>query len=208
MGERRYGSFGSVYGDDRRDQGRREQPRQVQPPPMTDEERRAQDQYKLNRERICELFKYRDDLKQTFGPRGSEILEKCFNRIVTHTDARYLERRTDTQCGPECVEVATRALQAMLYEVTYNPVTPYMADMCMELSRLLFNWTSNMIQRQDLATQAATIQRIIRGHLTLLDCIDIIKKLTEQSKKVLEYTPPAFGLSQHYLNSLREEQEE
>lgn len=201
MGER-YKEFGT-YGNEPR---REEVTRPVQPM-LTEEERRAQEMYKQNIGQLCELFKYRDDIQYTFGPRGIEVIESTFGLLRQQMDRRMLQQDTTVPCGQQCLDQVKDALNIIKHEVIYKPHTPILRDFGMEFARLALNWATLIAQRPDLINDAATIQRMIRSQLTLEDCIEIIKQLMDQSRKVLEYVPPGFNLSRHYEESLRKDTE-
>ena len=94
------------------------------------------------------------------------------------------------------------ALQHLLHGIITEPLTDFVRDLTTEMGRLSFNWNKFIGKKQTIETTSLAIQRIARGNKTMNDTEMVLKKLLKRAQANLQYKPPAWELSRHYLRSL------
>ena len=159
--------------------------------------------YMETKNKILNLAR-RSQFRAEFGRHGDTIVQSL-NIMFTHLDKLVRDIRT-LPSDEERSRIAT-ATRIILEKVVYDPVTPYLVDFVSLYIEVAKNWNMQIGRQYDIDLWLDTMQRLIQSHLTIKDAIDVMKKLTERSKRLLNYEPPAFTLAKHYLQTIQDKME-
>jgi len=97
-----------------------------------------------------------------------------------------------------------RVLNLLLHIVIDRPITPILRDLVNEFIILTADWNENIAQKIEIRQKIYSLRRFVDYHLSVLDTIQALKTLLKRVEEIQRFTPPAFELSRHYLQSLRE----
>lgn len=98
----------------------------------------------------------------------------------------------------ECIEW----LMAVYVE---RPLTPELCQFMQAFSDLMFNWNRNVANDKDLEVKILTVVRFTKGHLTAVEAVSLLKGVVERLRALENWNPPAFELSKHYFQTLKDE---
>lgn len=176
-------------------------PDSVKPPLFNNENDKKA--FERNVGKVCDILKYRNDIRSNFGDFGVKIIDSAFAIMKKQMEEAEAGRWVEAT-GEEKSKVK-EFTNFMLNVVMDKPITDIIKDLGMELSVLTYNWNSVFGKRPDIDEQARTIERLVMMHYTTLDLITIVRKLVEKTDKILATAPPAYELSDHWLKTLDEE---
>lgn len=151
---------------------------------------------------IKKLFGFDLALKKVFGPRLDkvkgvfELLQRQMNELA---EDKAVEASGEEKSRVK--EVADLFLSIAVNE----PITPIFRDLSKFYLLLMFNWNKELGKRPDIEKQISTSQKIVMAEMTMLDTIDLLKYLLKRGRDMKNWTPPAFELSRHYLETLDKE---
>ena len=145
---------------------------------------------------VKRLLRYRD-FDRLFG-RMSRDARKTINMCIG--DLERMAAGTKIVGDTNAVH---RVVDVLLDRVTREYISPYMRDLCEHCGLLLYNWNQSVENPSNaLATKLRAIDRLVKAHYTMLDAINVLRKLVRQP-----YVPAAYELSRHYLEVIRNEEE-
>lgn len=70
---------------------------------------------------------------------------------------------------------------------------------------IVHNWNNNVWKNNNFNHKIQYLQRFIENRLNLDETVDVLNKLSKKLGRHKEWLPPAFELSKHYYNLLKEE---
>ncbi|GEM_PF-1518432 len=158
--------------------------------------------YKGTVSKIKEIMKYEAELRKLFGNR-LPIIKKTFGIMEGQMNALAKDKKIKAS-GEEKSRVK-ETVNLFLNIAVNQPITSIFRDLSRTYLLLAFNWNKELGERPDMEIAIKATQRIVEGQLTMLDTVNLLKELVKQSRGMLNYRPPAFELSRHYLESLQEE---
>jgi len=97
-----------------------------------------------------------------------------------------------------------KALNFLLQTAIEKPITPILKDLIDEFIIFIANWNENLGKEIEIRQKIYTLRRFVDYHLSVIDAIQILKTLAKKTEEIQRFSPPAFELSRHYLNSLQE----
>jgi len=159
--------------------------------------------YMETKNKILNLTR-RPQFRAEFGRYGDAITQSL-NIMFTHLDKLVRDMRT-VPSDEERSRIAS-ATNKILEKVVYDPITPFLVDFVSLYTEVAKNWNMQIGKQYDMDLWLDTMQRLIQSHLTIKDAIDVMKKLTERSKRLLNYEPPAFTLARHYMQIIQDKME-
>jgi len=159
--------------------------------------------YMETKNKILNLTR-RPQFRAEFGRYGDAITQSL-NIMFTHLDKLVRDMRT-VPSDEERSRIAS-ATNKILEKVVYDPITPFLVDFVSLYIEVAKNWNMQIGKQYDMDLWLDTMQRLIQSHLTIKDAIDVMKKLTERSKRLLNYEPPAFTLARHYMQIIQDKME-
>lgn len=135
----------------------------------------------------------------TILSKGRQKIIKCAFELMKKQLA--LEKFDKEATGKEKSTVK-EALNMLLSIAVNQSMKPILRDLEIQFGLLAFNWNAAFGKRPDIANISITIKNVVNKTLSLIEAIDIIKKLTDKVRNLERFSPPAFELSKHYLKSL------
>jgi len=152
--------------------------------------------------KIKKIFGWELELKKVFGSRIDkvkgvfELLQRQMNEL---TEDKAVEASGEEKSRVR--EVADLFLSIAVNE----PIVPIFRDLSRLYLLLMFNWNKELGKRGDIGKQISTAEKIVTAQMTMFDTIDLLKYLLKQGRNMRNWSPPAFELSRHYLESLDNE---
>lgn len=142
--------------------------------------------------------------RMEFG-RNTDIINQALDIMFRQLDRLVRDMRTVPT--DEEVNIIASATKKVLEKIVYDPITPFLVDFVTLYVEVATNWNMQIGKQYDMDLWLDTIQRLIQSHLTIKDAIDVMKKLTERCRRLLNYEPPAFTLARHYLQAIQDKME-
>lgn len=141
------------------------------------------------------LFQFRKRFKK-----NSNIIEQAFQVMKRHMNKLGKDKEVDAK--PKEVAVVKKAVYIIFRIAVYEPIDSYLRDLAVLYMQLVFNWNNALLQDAELVTRIRATSNIVESQLTMLDTINLLKKLLKQGHDMKNWSPPAFELSRHYLETL------
>lgn len=91
----------------------------------------------------------------------------------------------------------------LLNSFLINPISPQIALFIRSYCQLVFNWNVNTIADKELTESVLILQRLVDGHVTIMESITMLKELTEYLTRVKSWLPPTVDISKHYFDILQ-----
>lgn len=163
------------------------------------------EEYKKTIKETKRMLKYKNDLRKTFGSNQKRLEEVL----------KIMEKQMGALAEGEEVEATKKektrvkkVVDLFLEIASTKPISSYFKDLSSKYLLLAFNWNKTLGQSQEIERQIQATNAIVESHISIMQAIDVLKKLTKRAKDVSSYEPPAFDLSRHYLKSLQKEASE
>jgi hypothetical protein len=153
------------------------------------------------------LAKYLDTYDSVYMiyPQYKTKLHESISLMKDHIDiltqGKTIEN-FDSTTIPKIIEECINYLKIVVSE---NQVNDQLKQFCLDYCFLTSNWNQNILKNESLTLIIEYILRVINKTLTFNDSITILSHLNIKLLKQLEWRPPAFELSDHYYNLLKEE---
>lgn len=82
------------------------------------------------------------------------------------------------------------------------PLNNQLSNFLLAWSELLFNWNENVEKNNELHEKCKTLNRFLQQHFTIVEAIQVLRRLNQKNEQLRSWMPPSFELSQHYLKKL------
>jgi len=159
--------------------------------------------YKDNLAQLEKLFTYGEDFRRFYGDRGVSAIKKAYD--ICKRDLDQLMKVDSVKCPGDDVSAVKQAINVIVDVVLTNKITPFIRDTSLHMGRLIFNWNDEVAKVGDIRRLAITAQRVAVGYMSILEAIEVQRKLLEMLRKELRNKPPAYELSKHLLKTLDED---
>ena len=163
----------------------------------------AYQSYKNTLAKINKILEYENDIKKIFSERGTESIRQTLNLITSQMEKVYKDEKVEPTGKEKSLVKETVSLFVDI--VLGKPITPIFRDLSDTYLLLVFNWNQALGKRPDIEKDVKLVDMVIKGQLTMLDTIRVLRQLLPRLKTIGQYEPPAFDLSRAYLNSLKKE---
>lgn len=158
--------------------------------------------YKETIRKIKETMKYETELRKVFGSR-LPVIGKAFK--IMEGQMNSLAKDKKIKALGEDKSRVKEAVNLFLNVAVRQPIIPIFRDLSRTYLLLAFNWNKELGKRSDAEIAIRAVQGIVEGQLAMLETMNFLKELLKQGREMLNYRPPAFEVSKHYLESLRQE---
>lgn len=159
-------------------------------------------QFEANRDKIKKILGYKNDLRKHYPGNRGECIQSAFN--IMSNQLNTLMSADEVPATDKERNNVNAALQHLLRGIINEPLTDFVRDLTIEMGRMAFNWNKFIGKRNDMENMALAIQRIARQNANMADLAKMTKELINRGQAQLQYKPPAWELSRHYLLSLEE----
>lgn len=160
---------------------------------------KEEEQYRNVVAKLRNILNYKLDMQKIFGQYAAQI-EKVTNFVIADLDS-VIDKR-DFVISRERTNEVKQMVDRLTHIVTYEPIVPILRDLTMVCTLLFHNWNQNVVKDGSLETRIAILSRLVNMQLTLIETIEIMKRIGKKQHELSQYRPPAFELSRHYLKSL------
>jgi len=161
--------------------------------------------YREKIKKVDNILSYSGDFKQGYGEGGSGRIKKMYQFI--QRDMEKLIRDEKVTVEPGEMQLLKNVLNEMREVLLNKTITPLVHDLSVELAKLIFNWNSQVAKQGDITLRCQNLENLANNYRTLGEASAVLRALIEKGKRELQYRPPAFELSKHYLRALREDEE-
>jgi len=96
------------------------------------------------------------------------------------------------------------ALDCLLAVIIREPITISLKDLTRKIVKFALDWNKKFSRDSEIERLCLTIKRFLECHFSIIEAIQIIKKLLKRINKIQKFSPPVFKLSQNYLKSLEQ----
>jgi hypothetical protein len=163
----------------------------------------AYQEYKNTLSKINKILGYESDIKMVFSEKGAGTIRQTLDVITNQLEKTYKNEKIEPTGEEKSLVRGTVNLFVDI--VLGKPITPIFRDLSTTYLLLVFNWNQVLGKRPDVERDIKLVDMIIKGQLTMLDTIRVLRQLLPKLKAMEQYEPPAFDLSRAYLNSLKKE---
>lgn len=144
-------------------------------------------------------------LKVYFGKRVLDDIHRLVSLMLR--DVTNLMADKQVSVDDKTIEDLNRVLDAMIDVVSIIPLDERVTDFCQNFARLAYNWNQNLRRDRSIERKTRVLDRLLRQHLTIVEATNVLRRLTRRLERFLDYSPPAFRLARHFLESVFEEQQ-
>jgi len=143
------------------------------------------------------------DLKATFGTSGAPLIKSAFLLMKSQ-----LGLLSDGEDVIVCAEYKRKIIGAS--ELTYviaieRPITKTYKEIMKDFLPLMDNWNKQLGKSKKMRNYVLGTHRILECATTMTQTISMMRHLLRKLKNEVNYRPPAFENSKHYLQSLQED---
>jgi len=101
--------------------------------------------------------------------------------------------------------VIEECINHLMYVSLESKMTNMLAEFVNNYIFVVFNWNTNVWKNNNFNNKIQYLQRFVDGRLNLDEAVDVLNKLSLKLGRYKEWLPPAFELSRHYYNLLKED---
>lgn len=163
----------------------------------------AYQDYKDTLAKINKILGYENDMKRVFSERGTGRIKQTLNVITNQLEKTYKNEKIEPT-GEE-KSLVRETINLFVDIALGKPITPIFRDLSTTYLLLVFNWNQTLGKRPDIERDIKMVDMTIKGQLTMLDTIRVLRQLLPKLEAMERYEPPAFNLSRAYLDSLKKE---
>jgi hypothetical protein len=156
-------------------------------------------EYKGTVNNIREIMKYETDLIRVFGGK-LELIKKAVDIMITHIDASISNR--DVVATGEEKSIVRESASLFVSIAVDQPIVPIFRDLSRLFMLLVFNWNKEFGKRKEIDDDMRLMSGLIEAQLTMFETMNFLKEMLKKAKETINYRPPAFDLSKHYLKTL------
>jgi hypothetical protein len=158
--------------------------------------------YKNILAKINEILAYEDDMKKSFSEGGDKKIRQTLDLIIDQLEKVYKNENVEPTDGDKLLVKET--IDVFINIAIDKPITPIFRDLSKTYLLLVFNWNQALGKVSSIDKNIKLVDMIIKGQLTMLDTIHVLRQFLPKIKAMEQYSPPSFDLSRAYLNSLEE----
>jgi len=155
---------------------------------------------------ITKSYQYLDCSESTYIIQPSqrskfrELLElmRCNDGVLTNKEP------LDNTGSKNLERLVGLCLTNLSVIVSEKPIDDKLKQFCLDYCCLVSAWNQEVLKDQTVYSKIQFISRIINKEWTFDDSLLILRHLYKKLEKDLKWRPPAFDLSDHYYNLLKE----
>ena len=155
---------------------------------------------------ILKTFGYSDDIYTLFDHNDAEVFRESVNfmedfvsRAINSTDLSPLLERDDQF---EKVEITLSNFLRKFILTNFNEMTTCVLDAYITLAQNFADASEN--KRPSIAEYVASLIALMNYQHSIVDAIYILRELSNEARGFMRFKPPAFEISEHYLQSIKE----
>ena len=172
-------------------------------PPIMD--RPSVEMYDQSKKRIDTIFNYKNDMYRYISKRNVEQLHRTYTLVRRQMDTIAYENHRQL-VSKDLVNAVNDSLILLTDIVLFKPLGDIMIDMAMELSRFFFNWNKfSNVKNGNINRRSMVVTRLIEHNLSMVDTMNLMRRVKAQFERTFDRRPPAFELSKHFDAILRED---
>jgi hypothetical protein len=164
-------------------------------------EPKALEQYRATVNEIRRIFAYDIELRKVFGNRVGRVKD-AFQVMVCQMDA--LAEDKEVEVSPEQKATVEKAVNDFLAVAIYQPMLNLFRDLSKQYLKLAVNWNRELGKVQAIDVQAQASIQIVEGQETFVAAARTLRQLIKHVESMEKFAPPAFQLSKHFLDSIRQ----
>ena len=152
---------------------------------------------------VCtiEEFIYSSKWITYINPQYHERFIKTYGVIKTHIGQIENDEKQLLEHNIQEIEESLNVLMDLIFEI---PIDNLLSNFINAWIQLILNWNNNVNKDINIEKKCTHIKRLLNNHFTMLEAFEALKGITEKSKKLQNWLPPSFQLSEHYLKTLEE----
>jgi hypothetical protein len=159
--------------------------------------------YKKTLIEINKILGYENDMRKTFSEDGSRKIKQSLNIVTNQMERVYKNEHIEPSVEEKSL---VRETVNLFVDIALGkPITAIFRDLSSTYLLLIFNWNQTLGKRPDIERDIKLVDMGVKGQLTMLDTIRVLRQLLPKMEAMGKYEPPAFNLSRAYLDSLKEE---
>jgi len=155
--------------------------------------------YKTIRNSVVRAVNSNEFLRE-FG-RGADIKD-AINIMVLGLDE--IMRGSRSGVSSNMHDRVDRGTKHVMEYVIYKKLDKFGASFSYNYAELLSMWNKELGYNVDYDIMADAIKSIVRSHLTNMEAIDVLRSLLDRAKRYVDYEPPAYKISRHFLQEVLE----
>lgn len=144
---------------------------------------------------------YKTEFKRTFGPRGNEVILPAYR--VMRDQLSLLADNKKVRVDDRSRGLVNRAAEIVTSVAMSESITQYFRDFMEGYLPLVDNWNKQLGKSRNVGVLIGAAQRIVEDMMTMKDTTEVMKRANKKLQQYLQYKPPAFDLSRHYLLTLQ-----
>jgi len=134
---------------------------------------------------------------------GRQRLERAVRFALNQVEQWLLQDVPYWSCPDEAKRQILEALDVLIEAVIKREIGDSGFAFASDVLQLIFNFNKRANSRK-IADKLDTLQRLLSCRESLLAAIEVLRALIKRAEALVHFSPPAFELSRHYLQTLEE----
>lgn len=139
----------------------------------------------------------------------TQIYKKKFNESLNMMECHINILETESKIEVFDPSITPKVIEECINYLMNISTTTKLDSMFRQFVRdyvfVVYNWNSNVWKNNNFNSKVQYLQRFIENRLSLDETLNVLNVLSVDLGRYKEWLPPAFELSQHYYNLLKEE---
>jgi hypothetical protein len=152
--------------------------------------------YKPNTKKIRSVLSH-PQIYTVLEERNRQELKKIINWLLENLGEK------NPKLQNENLVRVTGSVDLLKKLVIERPITPILSDLCEEFIVLVAAWNESVAKNLQLRESIYDLRRLLDCHYSFADLINISKILIQKIEQFRQFSPPAFEISRHYLESIK-----
>lgn len=140
-----------------------------------------------------------DDIYETFRENEVDVFSKAF-KAMREDIRKAMESDTKIEASGD-PRLVVDTLHVILRAFLTRQVSESIRDFMGKYILLAFNW-NKIADSGEIAENVQAVQNLMNYQCSVIETIKVLQLLIREARGILEFKPPVFDLSNHYLRAI------
>jgi len=173
------------------------------PPQVRNKDDRQVRQFFETVDKLKKIMSFSSHFALNFGGNYGNLIRECNEFMVS--DLEKCINDENVAVTQEHMNAVWELLNLFQSTLIYTPLNPYIIDLVSTILILINNWNNNIAKSKELAERVSVLDRLLKQHLSILEAINLLKKLIDRADRLIRYDPKIFDFSEHYMRVINEQ---
>jgi len=158
----------------------------------------VRDVYESKKKDIIQLMKDKDVMMK-FGSKVVDVrcaLDALFNDVDKLMAGEYVEVDNETK------KLIEKFLDILKEVVIFGRLDERFRYFVLCVCDIVKIWNKFLVMEHRVDLDVGVLERLVLQQMTILDAINVMRKMIEKCNELVEYSSPKFELSRHYIDAM------